>query len=86
LKIDKHKIPPKEWRWNKTAGSYEGVHTRDEKLVWFIVEHNAIPETRAIPQSYEDFVRDGPPFEDVPFDVMIELYEKILYAVDSVIK
>lgn len=86
MKIDKNKILPEEWTWNKTTAGHEGVHTREHKLAWFIVDHNAVPDTRVVSQSYEDFVKDGPPFEDVPYDVMIELYEKILNAVESPIR
>jgi hypothetical protein len=86
LKIDKYKISPKEWTWNKTSSGYEGVHTREQKLVWFIVDRNTIPERKVVSQSYEAFVKDGPPYDNVPFDVMIELYEKILYAVETTIR
>jgi hypothetical protein len=37
-------------------------------------------------QSYEDFIHDGPPNEDVPAEALVELYEIIFDATDNVIE
>jgi len=40
----------------------------------------------SLTQEYSDFIREGPPGESVPVDVMIELYEIVLKSADDMIE
>jgi hypothetical protein len=84
LKINKRKIPKKEWTWDHIEDGYKGVNTYEEKLVWFTRKNGRLENGSVYKQSYEDFVRYGPHDDEVPYDIMIELYEKLLYALESI--
>jgi len=81
--IDHSRIPGKEWKWNENEIGFEGVHTNDGCLKWFIFRFAHNGNTLAIEQTFEDYLRDGPLKESIPADVMIELYNDIMNAVNS---
>jgi len=83
LNIDKSRIPQREWRWNENEIGYEGVNTFGGKLKWFTYRNLHNGNIIASEQSFEDYVHYGPLKENTPADVMIEIYQLIMNAVDS---
>jgi hypothetical protein len=82
LIINKSKVPDKEWRWNVNEIGYEGVLSYNGKLKWFTFRHALNGNLIAAEQRFEDYIKDGPMKENIPPDVMLELYDLIMGAVE----
>jgi len=82
LIIDKTKIPRKEWAWNENEIGYEGVNSFDGKLKWFTYRNALQGNMISVEQSYEEFIKAGPMKENIPADIMLELYDMIMGAVE----
>jgi len=80
--IDHSRVPKKEWKWDENEAGYEGVNTFDGFLKWFTYKHGLGGNTITVKQSYEDFIRDGPLKESMPADVMLDLYDDIMSAMN----
>lgn len=81
--IDHNKIPRKEWKWNENEIGFEGVNTFDGCLIWFTFRYAHGGNTLSIEQSFEDFLKDGSMKESIPADIMIELYDHVISAVED---
>jgi hypothetical protein len=82
LIIDKTRIPRREWVWNETEIGYEGVNSFDGKLKWFTFRNALNGNLIAAEQRFEDYIKDGPLKENTPPDVMLEIYDLIMGAVE----
>lgn len=79
LEIAKNKPPDlnkKEWTWNHTANSYEGVSLYGKEVLWFEHCHNPHAGGGASEQSFEDFLQNGPSCS-IPSEFLPELYEVV---------
>jgi len=83
INIDHSRVPQREWKWNENEIGFEGVHTYDGSLKWFTFRHAHSGNTLTIEQTFEDYLKDGPLRESIPPDVMIELYDDIMNAINS---
>lgn len=82
LLIDKSKIPNNRlWKWNENEIGYEGVCTNDGMLKWFTFRHALNGHTLAVEQSFEEYIKDGPMKESLPVDIMLDIYDVIMKAV-----
>ncbi|HJY63959.1 MAG TPA: hypothetical protein VJ455_07370 [Ignavibacteria bacterium] len=81
--IDHSRIPHKEWKWNDNEIGFDGVNTKDGCLKWFTFRNAHGGNTITVEQSYEDFLKDGPLKESIPADVIVDLYDEIMNAVES---
>lgn len=68
----------REWRWNETAGGYDGVHTFERNIVWFHESNNPHASAGGT-QSFEAFMRDGPGQGAIPADARDELFDHVRY-------
>ncbi len=82
IEINKTKIPGEEWTWNHDESGHDSVNTFEHKLVWFTHTNGQKGGGTTIDQSFEDFIMNGPINEDVPTDIMLDLYELIINAMD----
>jgi hypothetical protein len=82
IKVDKTKIPGEEWTWNHNDAGYDGVNTFEHKLVWFTHNNELNNNDKKLDQSFDDFIKNGPVNEDVPTDIMLDLYELLIDAID----
>ncbi len=82
IEINKTKIPGEEWTWNHDESGHDGVNTFEHKLVWFTHKDEQKGGGSKLEQSFEDFIMNGPINEDVPTDIMLDLYELIINAMD----
>lgn len=83
INIDSSKIPNLEWKWNESEIGYEGVRTQPKGLLWFTFRHAHNGNMLAAEQRYEDFMKDGPLKENIPSDVLVEVYDVIMGAVQG---
>ena len=83
LIIGHSRVPRKEWKWNENELGYEGVNTVEGFLKWFTYKNGLGGNTITIRQSYEDFIRDGPLKDSMPADIMLELYDDIMSAIND---
>lgn len=82
IRVDKSKIPGEEWTYNHSESGYEGVNTFEQKLAWFSHKNEGEQSPKNTRyQAYEDFIRDGPLDDDLPTDIMLDLYELIINAI-----
>jgi hypothetical protein len=65
-------VPDQEWKWNESGTDVTGVKVAKNKLIWYQKTGNNLKE---IPQTFEDFMKDGPVFESIPAAAMVEIYE-----------
>jgi hypothetical protein len=82
IKINHSKIPGEEWTWNHDESGHDGVNTFEHKLVWFIHSPQIKNGNLRSEQTFEDFIMNGPSDENVPTDIMLDLYELIINAMD----
>jgi len=54
--------------------------------VWFIHINKTSSDKVSQKQDFSDFVREGPPNENIPADILVELYEIIFDATDGMLK
>jgi hypothetical protein len=80
IKIDRQKVPKREWHWNQTKEGYYGVNTFDKKLVWFFFKESTKFYMNRKRQSYLHFLKNGPKDLNIPSDVMLEIYELLINA------
>ena len=59
-------VPGKEWTWNHTSYSHDGVHTYDGELVWYTHMNDPLAGGGAASQSFDDFLANGPRFHPPP--------------------
>lgn len=83
INIDKSKIPNAEWKWNENEIGYEGVRTQNGVLLWFTFRYANYGNMLAAEQRVEDYIKDGPLKENIPTDIMVELYDVIMGAVQG---
>jgi len=83
IKVDKTKIPGEEWTWNHNDSGYDGVNSYEHKLVWFRFNNEKQVYEKRIEQLFEDFIKNGPLDDDVPTDIMLDLYELIIDAIEE---
>ncbi|MGA2669215.1 MAG: hypothetical protein ABSF32_09925 [Ignavibacteria bacterium] len=57
------------------------MNTFEHKLLWFTQRYDSESHIKTKEQTYEDFMRDGPIFDDIPADILVDLYELIVNAV-----
>ena len=81
--IDHAKIPKREWKWNENEIGYEGVNSFDGCLKWFTYRFGNNGNTVTIQQTFEDFLKDGPLKESIPAEMILELYDDVMSAVDT---
>ncbi len=88
IKIKKNKVAGREWKWNKSEEGYEGVHTFNHELVWYYVYNK--PKgflkksgTKKKRQSFDHFLGSGPKNSDCPVDVLMDLYEIVIDAIED---
>jgi hypothetical protein len=62
------------------------VNTFEGRLTWFVYSKDTHSISISSKQEYVDFIREGPPGESVPVDVMIDLYEALLNAADDMLE
>lgn len=67
------KIPAAEWVWNEDEHGYEGVHTREGKLVWFYHPYYQHGGAAAREQTFIDFLQNGPAVDGAPESVLAEI-------------
>lgn len=83
INIDSAKVPKREWKWNENEIGFEGVNSFDGCLKWFTYRHGHNGNTVTIQQTFEDFIKDGPLKESIPADIMLELYDDVMSAVET---
>ena len=68
-------VSSKTWEYNhQPDGRFEGVKIEGQKLVWFMSNKNSLHAGEgASSQDFGAFLKLGPPFEDVPEDVVAEV-------------
>jgi hypothetical protein len=80
IKVDKKRVPSKHWMWNQTKNGFESVSTSKGKLAWLFTKekpkHSVIRKT----QSFINFLKNGPKNQDVPVDVLLEIYQLVIDA------
>lgn len=81
--INKAKVPNLEWKWNENEIGYEGVRTQNGVLIWFTFRFAHNGNILAIQQRLEDFIKDGPMKENIPADIMVDVYDVIMAAVEG---
>jgi hypothetical protein len=81
--IDKTKIPHREWRWNENEIGYEGVRTYGSGLKWFTFRKQHNGDILGVEQRYEDYIKDGPLKENLPAEIMLDIYDIIMSAVQT---
>ena len=67
------KVPGKGWTWHLKPGQTEGVHTYEGCLTWYTRMREYWAGGGARQQSFEDFLKNGPPVSEVPVNVLEEL-------------
>jgi len=67
-------VPDRDWQWNRAGAGSNGVHTLEGCLTWYT---EAGPGGGATDQSFEAFLRDGPPVE-APAGVLAELHALLM--------
>jgi len=83
ITVDKSKIPGEEWTYNHNDTGYDGVNTFEQKLAWFKQKTEGMQAPKSTRyQTFEEFMRDGPLDDDLPTDIMLDLYELIINAID----
>lgn len=88
IKVRKNIVAGKEWKFNENSNGYEGVHTYDHELVWFFVynkPHGFIIKSlsKKKRQSFEHFLGSGPKNPGCPVDVLMDLYEVVINAIED---
>jgi hypothetical protein len=81
--IDKSKVPDLEWKWNENEIGYEGVRTQGGQLLWYTFRRAHNGNIMAIEQKYEDFIHYGPMKDNLPSDIMVEIYDVLMGAVQG---
>lgn len=82
IKINHSKIPGEEWTWNHDDNGHDGVNTFEQKLIWSVHAAGFKNGNLRREQTYEDFIMNGPSDENVPTDIMLDLYELIINAME----
>lgn len=68
-------IPGKNWEWGHTEHRHQGVQTYKGKLLWYTQVKPYYAGGGAKFQTFEDFAENGPPFDDVPREILDEIYD-----------
>ncbi len=59
------------------------MNSFEQKLQWFTYKHDSLQIKEPIrEQSFEDFIKNGPLNENIPADIMLDLYEVIINAIE----
>ena len=69
------KFPKKDWQWNKCSYGYDGVHSFHNCLTWYSERWPGSAGGGASTQSFKEFAEQGPPINDVPKEVIDEIYD-----------
>lgn len=88
IKVRKNIVAGKEWKFNQNNDGYEGVHTFNHELVWYFVynkPHGFLIKSlsKKKRQSFEHFLGSGPKNPGCPVDVLMDLYEIVIEAVED---
>ena len=84
IKVIKSQVPKMEWAWNKGKFGADGVHTNEGKLIWYYLNKKApLKGVKTQKQSYVHFLNNGPKNTDVPVDVLLDLYNVVIPAMQT---
>jgi hypothetical protein len=72
---------PNDWEWNHTQWGYEGVHTREGRLVWYAHSHNPHAGGGAAVQEFSSFLENGPSVSwkegVIPEEILVQVYQAV---------
>src|SRR5205085_1735779 len=88
IKVRKNNVAGKEWKFNQGNEGYQGVHTFNHELVWYFVynkPHGFLIKSlvKKKRQSFEHFLGSGPKNNACPVDVLMDLYEVVVNAIED---
>ena len=83
IKVDKKKVPSKDWMWNQTKNGFESVSTSKGKLIWLFTKEKPKHRVKRKTQTYLHFLKNGPKNQEVPVDVLLEIYQLVIDAMEE---
>ena len=68
-------FPKKSWEWGHDEYRYHGVQTYEGCLLWYTQTKQYWAGGGARKQSFDDFIENGPFLNNVPNEILDEIYD-----------